>query len=471
MWNEMFRMLMRLSQDKDFVPENRFWENVYVILTRTMTEINPNVELPERREKIDGFDLLKVLAIMPEQIDLTRSLDNMTIFDIAMMLSAVRISQVGTRVMIKYDLITADNVYHFIGKYLIGHNPNDEDIVFAGSARQYYNLFELYECVLREARGIVVDMKSGELITAPFRKFANMGEWAETKQEVIEDKIRNAKVVEYSDKMDGSLIIARCVGDEIVVTSSGQMNAEISDQLRWAMKYIQKSEYQRFLRENSDWTCMFELIDRHDTHVVPIGNKTCGLYLTGMRNIHDGSMKTYAEVRALANQYQILTTKVFDKTFDEILKMRQTASHDDMEGFVVNIDGYLVKIKCKDYLSFQKIKHNLTVNDLIPVLLDDKRDDLMAYLNKEDQIFWGEKLDNLIALRQKIFAYADEMWEKAPKTSRKETAIWINKNCHPMLKCFVFFKMDNTEFEPWIHLKHPRPYLDFMKFAKCFEAF
>ena len=57
----------------------------------------------------------------------------------------------------------------------------------------------------RECRSVVIDVWKEEIVLAPFRKFFNINEWAETSYEVIQNKINNASVVEFTDKLDGSM--------------------------------------------------------------------------------------------------------------------------------------------------------------------------------------------------------------------------------------------------------------------------
>lgn len=447
MWNIMHRILVRLAQDEDFIPEKPFWENLYYLMVRDLSQMGIN-ELPERREKLDGRDLLKLIQLKPDVVDVTRSESDMNIFDIALMLSATHVAQNGTKILIKYNMISAGNTYELVDF-------------------EKYNLFELYDGMLRECRGIVVDMKTGELLVAPFRKFANMGEWKETQQDALEERMRHAKVVEFSNKLDGSLIIARCVNNDICVYSSGQMDEEITPHISIAREYINSNPaYQKFLYENTEYTCMFELIDYRDTHVVPIGSKKCGLYLTGMRNIRDGFQKTYHEIGEIAKLYDIFATNTFNKSFAEILNMRDTASYEELEGFVVNIDGYFVKIKCENYLLFQKVRNNLTVNDIIPSLLAGTSDDILSYLNDGDKAYWTAKFNEVVELRQKILEYVEKMWTFAPKTSRKESAVWIIRNCKKPFQGYVMAMMSGKAVEPWLHCGYPVRYVEFMELAK-----
>lgn len=445
MWNVLHRTIIRLT--RNFDNTQPFWNNLYFNMANEL--INMGVEIPERvRDKIDGRDLLDLVLLKPELVDYNRTPDEMNIFDLGLALSATHVAQVDSEIMIKYNLISACNVYEFV------------DIT-------QHNLFDLYHGFLRECRGTVINLKTEELIAAPFRKFANMNEWEETKEENLLKRMKTAQFVEYSNKLDGSLIIARAINDEIRIFSSGNISEDIGIQITWAKEHLNENLI-NFLKKHSNYTCMFELIDHRDNHVVPI-NRPVGLYLTGMRNINNGVQLNYCDIIQKANEANIFATHLFNKTFTEIMEMVKTESHKEIEGFVLNIDGYFVKIKCEDYLAFQRVRNNFNHNDLIPLWLNGTIDDAFAYLTEIDKEYYEGLLNDVLNLRQKILRYVDDAIIKAPKDSRKEFAIWVQKNCQKPLQGFILAKSAGKEIEPLIQRGFPIKYIDFMEYKKYFE--
>ena len=444
MWNVLHRTIIRLT--RGFCHTNPFWDNLYDEMATNLNKLG--VDTPSRDEKkIDGRDLLDLILLKPDVLDYNRTPDEMTIFDLGFALSATHVAQVGAEIMIKYNLISACNVYEIV------------DIT-------QYNLFDLYHGFLRECRGTVINLETEELVVSPFRKFANMNEWKETKEEILLEKMKTAKVIEYSNKLDGSLIIARAINGEIRVFSSGNISEAIGIQISWAKEYLDEKLI-TFLKKHSDYTCMFELIDHRDNHVVPI-NRPVGLYLTGMRDIRDGSQLNYCDVIRLANEANIFATHLFNKTFAEIMEMVKTESHKELEGFVLNIDGYFVKIKCEDYLAFQRVRNNFNHNDLIPLFLDGTIDDAFAYLSDIDREYYEGLLNEVLTLRQKILRYVDDSIAAAPKNSRKEFAIWVQENCIKQLQGFILAKSAGQEIEPLIKRQFPIKYIEFMEYSQCF---
>lgn len=116
-------------------------------------------------------------------------------------------------------------------------------------------------------------------------------------------------------------------------------------------------------------------------------------------------------------------------------------------GWVVNIDGRKVKIKCDDYVSLHRMLDKLSsVNLIIESIADNKFDDLISKLPEiyrykvlelSDKIYdWINKTSNEI-----------EFWfEKAPKHSRKDFMIWCDKEVPKYINKYIKAKFLNREY-------------------------
>jgi hypothetical protein len=65
------------------------------------------------------------------------------------------------------------------------------------------------DSIFREARSVVIDIDKEEIVCAPFRKFFNINELGETSIDVVKDNIKHAKLIEITNKLDGSMQQAR----------------------------------------------------------------------------------------------------------------------------------------------------------------------------------------------------------------------------------------------------------------------
>ncbi len=74
--------------------------------------------------------------------------------------------------------------------------------------------------IYRECRSVVIDVVNEQLVLAPFRKFFNLNEVDENRLENILNKIKSAKSIEITDKLDGSMQNARYYNGDIVISGS-----------------------------------------------------------------------------------------------------------------------------------------------------------------------------------------------------------------------------------------------------------
>ena len=71
--------------------------------------------------------------------------------------------------------------------------------------------------------------------------------------------------------------------------------------------------------------------------------------------------------------------KFIDKTFEEILEDVKTIKSDEQEGFVVNIDGHMIKVKGDDYVQIHRVLSKISsINLIIESVAENKIDDLIS---------------------------------------------------------------------------------------------
>lgn len=278
------------------------------------------------------------------------------------MLEPLTIKQFGKRVLIKYMLIEA-----------------------------YPGFWDAYGGLYRECRSVVIDLEHMYLVLTPFRKFFNMNEIEETQEHIIREKIANAQKVEISDKLDGSMISARYVLNELVVSSSGSLNPETSLHCKLGYDLLSKND-KKMIIAHPNYTFLFELISPKDAHVVSYKDKEEGLYLIGARDVTTGYELPYDSIVMFAKQYNVKRTEVFNKTFDEVVNSLDDKNSDEAEGFVINIDNYKLKLKYNDYVTVHRmLSKMISTNTLIKVVDEGTWDDLksklpVAYLMQAQEI-------------------------------------------------------------------------------------
>ena len=150
------------------------------------------------------------------------------------------------------------------------------------------------------------------------------------------------------------------------MAGSQSIDPNMSWRLQDGYKMIyQLPGYEQMLREYPDITFVFEYISLKDTHVVKYTKEQEGLYLIGMRSNLTGEEYSYESILKFAKLYNIPTTEIFNKTLDDVMTELDDKSSDEAEGFVINIDGYKVKLKYNDYVHIHKVLSKLSSINLV----------------------------------------------------------------------------------------------------------
>lgn len=301
------------------------------------------------------------------------------------------------------------------------------------------DIWNLYDGFYLECRSLVIDLKRECMVLTPFAKFRNLNECPENSIEAITAKIENAKVVEITNKLDGSMQSARWYNGKLFMAGSQAIDSAASWRLSDGYcRMNAKENYIAMLKENPEYTFIFEYIALKDAHVVKYTKEQEGLYLIGIRNVATGKQLYYKEVLVFAAKYNVLTTEIFQKTFAEILEEIKVVKSDKQEGFVVNIDGYLLKVKMDDYVHIHKVLAKLSsVNLVVRSIADDTFDDLISKIPAVYQ-------PRVLAVAKVVFDYIRDTDERvssyyniAPKENRKDFMIWIDQNVPKKFRNYV----------------------------------
>lgn len=288
-----------------------------------------------------------------------------------------------------------------------------------------------------ECRSVVINLKTEELVITPFRKFRNLNECQENDISVVTEEIKNAKTVEITNKLDGSMQCARWYNGEIFMTGSQALCVDNSWRLADGFNMLADTN-KAMIKENQNLTFIYEYISLADAHVVKYEKNQEGLYLIGIRDVMTGRQFSYKEVAEFATHYNVPMTEIFDKTFDQILEEVKTIKSDEQEGFVVNIDGHMIKVKGDDYVQIHRILSKISsINLIIESVAENRVDDLIskvpaAYKNRV-RIVEKIVLDYIKNTEAEVQRYFDI----APKDDKKTFMIWTESNVPRKYKLYV----------------------------------
>ena len=255
------------------------------------------------------------------------------------------------------------------------------------------NFWNIHNGFYRECRSVVIDIEANKLVITPFKKFHNINEGEENSIDKIKERIKNAKSVEFADKIDGSMQCARYYNGKIVMAGSQAINPENSWRLEEGYEIIYNNEnYQKAIKHFSTKTLIFEFVNLKDQPVVRYDKSEEGLYLIGIRDIETGIQHSYEDVKNHAAMFNLKFAGIKNKTFTEIQEEIKICSSDKKEGYVVNVDGFLFKMKCDDYVKMHRILSELSSPNLVlEHIRDNTFDDFMArvpeaYVDRVEEI-------------------------------------------------------------------------------------
>lgn len=260
------------------------------------------------------------------------------------------------------------------------------------------DLFSNPNSILRNCRGTVINMQTCELVLLPFQKFFNINEIEECSMKVVTEKIKHAKIIEITDKLDGSMIAMRYYNDGIFVGSTGSLSERKNPRLKICRKFITDGHKKMFM-DNSDWTFMFECILFKFPQIVEYPKEKDGIYLIGARNIHTGETLPYYKLKEFAKTYNISMTEIENHSLNEILGMTNKYQAKEKEGWVLRVDDTLYKMKCDDYLEMNKLL-GTSPNVILRAWLAGVLDDAKAYYANSSYMI--EYIENFERMFQKF---------------------------------------------------------------------
>ncbi|WP_010245611.1 T4 RnlA family RNA ligase [Acetivibrio cellulolyticus] len=323
---------------------------------------------------------------------------------------------------------------------------NDFIIIRYGMDEMHESMWTDSESIFRECRSVVIDVANEQLVLAPFRKFFNLNEVEENKFESVQNEIKNAKSVEITDKLDGSMQSARYYNGDIFL--SGSMALDRNSSWRLSDGYSKLTQnHKDMIVENPEYTFIFEYISVKDAHVVFYSPEDEGMYLIGMRNVFTGKQLAYKDVKSFAEKYDVPMTKIENKDFEDIIKDAKRFKSTEKEGWVLNIDGHMIKLKCDDYVQLHRVLNRFSsVNTIIKNIADGTFDDLISkvpenYLGRINQV---AKL--IYEYMKNTNKNIEDYYIKAPKQDRKEYMVWVTNNCPKEIQGYLRQKYLNKEY-------------------------
>ena len=298
-------------------------------------------------------------------------------------------------------------------------------------------LWTAWDGFLQSCRSITIDVQRELILTSPFDKFFNIDELSSTSWDIVKNLMANAKEIEFSNKLDGSICIARYLEfNDFYVTTSGSLDdfeeqaTVLRDVKKMFFSFSENSvNIRRMMMSYPQYTFMFEYIAVDNRIVVKYSKEDEGLYLIGMRDVFTGEQLSYHQLINIAKEFNVKVTTIFEEKLDALMDLIHTKTSDEMEGFVINIDGRLFKLKTDDYVKIHKLISKISApNVILKAIADGIYDDLLAKVPDSYK-------EDIQKLARVIYKYEEDMekttsayYEKAPKEDKKEFMVWVTNN-------------------------------------------
>ena len=252
----------------------------------------------------------------------------------------------------------------------------------------------------RQCRGLIFDLE-GNVISPGFEKFWNLNERTETLLENI--PFDQPHVI--MEKLDGSMIrpVPMADGGYRLGTKMGLTDVALQPEA-WVARH---DNYDRFLRDcvSQGWIPLMEWCTRKQKIVCDYPEDR--LVLLAVRDVRTGEYLPLNMMLELAGEYGVEVVRRYPGTVESMQHlMEETKDLQGQEGWVVWFDnGYRVKIKGEWYVAIHRAKEGiLRENGLITMMLDEKLDDVKAFLPEED--------------RERVEKFEQEFWRGIRNTTQ-----------------------------------------------------
>lgn len=260
-------------------------------------------------------------------------------------------------------------------KYIRETKLTDKISSFNFTREAFYK--KRWDEITTQARGLFLNVEDGNIVARGYNKFFNIGERRETEITTLSTKFKNKKITCY-EKYNGFLGIMSMVDGKLFLASKSTNSGTYADYFRniFEKSDIDKEKLEEFLNDN-DVSLTFEVIDPiNDPHIIEY--KEPQMVLLDIINNDEHFYKwDYDEVKSLAKEINCDYKKIY-KEFDNFRDFHvwflevtdeDNMSHTNIEGVVVECDGFMTKLKFPYYNFWkfmrrvkEKVRHSSSMN-------------------------------------------------------------------------------------------------------------
>lgn len=242
-----------------------------------------------------------------------------------------------------------------------------------------------WDLVTLNARGIVFNVKTGEVVARPFKKFFNYQEFfdEEGNHSLLYDKLPSewkpniSGPARYMEKVDGSLGIVFWNGTKWQVKTAGSFD---SAQALWAQKWFDENVDPLYMIQTR--TYLFEIVCNDDIH--PIHYDYEGMVLLSVISNKTGEEYSLEEIKQTSQLLKVRMVQIYDfEHFEDAVQWAKELPK-TKEGLVITFDnGFKTKAKSDDWCELAKLFEGITKWN-IWVCYDVEKDFFHAHVDKHN---------------------------------------------------------------------------------------
>ena len=238
---------------------------------------------------------------------------------------------------------------------------------------------------LRNMRGLIYSYeKEIKLVSRSFEKFFNSNGLPENMINNLFNKFGKNTPYEAREKADGHMIQFFEYNNELLATTRGKFGTAsalealtLLDKNTWdIIKGIYNSSGYKLM------TLTAEICTPNTKVFVDYNGKSTLFLLTAYdyqgNKIEDNSL--FKNISKISNLFSVPKTKTF--TLSEIVKEVQNRNVKNNEGWVINLNGYLVKFKYETYIGMM-VNDKLSYKYIMQCIINDRLDKMLMTLPEE----------------------------------------------------------------------------------------
>lgn len=297
-----------------------------------------------------------------------------------------------------------------------------------------------------EARGLILNSKTGEVVARPFSKFFNVGETEST-------QIYNLPKEEYEvfDKLDGSFGTMYPYDGRLCIATRGSFE---SVQAKVATAILQEKYEQKIVEHVHPYlTLLFEIVYPENrmnmgARLVVDYGATRDIFLLGAIDRMTGIELDREEVFKISQKIGCPIAMKYYHTIEQMIELQKTLPA-EKEGFVVRFaSGFRVKIKGNEYMKMSKLLNSITPLNMWELMSEDDQLEVpSAYLMTIPEEYRDEALEMIYQLKSKAKDIRAEIELDVEKVSvecggldnPKTIGMWIQKNSGQLKHSRVIF--------------------------------